>query len=101
MIADCTGHRSTKALRQYEHTSAKQPKAAGLAVANETTYTPGDVKERKPLAQLNQDSAAQLKQDPAAAAAIGSLKSLPTFSGLQNCIINANLQHHYCFTLAS
>ena len=52
-IADCTGHRSTKALWQYEHTSAKQLQAAGSAIANETTYTPGNVKERKPLAQLN------------------------------------------------
>ena len=69
---------STKGLRQYEHTSAKQLQAAGLAVANETTYTPGDAKERKPLAPLNKDLAAQLKQDPATAATVGGLKSLPS-----------------------
>ena len=50
VIADCTGHRSTKGLWQYKHTSAEQLQAAGLAVANETTYTPGEVKEQKPLA---------------------------------------------------
>ena len=50
VIADCTSRRSTKGLRHYEHTSAEQLQAAGLAVANETTYTPSDVKEQKPLA---------------------------------------------------
>ena len=83
VIADCTSHRSTKGLWQYEYTSAKLLQAAGLAVANQTNYTPGDVKGRKPLAQLNEDTAAQLRQDPATAATVGSLKSLPSFSGLQ------------------
>ena len=91
VIVDCTGHKSTKGLWQYEHTSAEQLQAAGLAVANETTYNPGDVKDWKHLVQPNKDPAALLKQDPAAAAITGSLKSLPSFAELQICIININM----------
>ena len=88
VIADCTGHRSTKvAVRAH---LAEQLQAAGLAVTNESPYSPGNVKKWKPLALLNQDPAAQLKHDPAAAVTVWSMESHPTFPGIQNCIINVN-----------
>ena len=106
VIAEFTGHKSPKALHQYERTSIDQVQAAGLAIARndpkdrkplvtsvntkedkENRKPEVDTEDRKPDLGTLEQSLVDGKPD------LGAIQqSLPTFSGnLTNCTINIKL----------
>ena len=87
-IADCTGHKSAKALRQYEHISVAQLQAASLALSEQKTFSP-HCTDQKPLMALENTT---VKEEKEAACDDKIKKMLPSFSGsMSNCTININL----------
>ena len=96
IIADRTGHKSAKALRQYERTSDAQLQAAGLAVSEQKPFSLEST-DRKPLMALEntavkeEEEAVEKKHNPACIDE--KLKRiLPTFTGsMSNCTININM----------
>ena len=75
IIAEFTGHKSSKALQQYERTSTAQVQAAGLAISEETPFGSGTSKDVK-IEDVKPDLAS-------------IQKAMPTFAGdLSNCTIN-------------
>ena len=87
IVAEVTGHKSMKALRQYERTTEQQFQAVGNSISSmeafesEQVLPQPEVREEKP-----QDS------KPGKAALVGELqKALPSISGnLNNCTFNFN-----------
>ena len=77
VIAEFTGHKSSKELQVYERTTGEQVKKAGLAISNqEESMLPAKVPDDEP----------DVKPD------FDKVKNLPTFSGnLSGCTININL----------
>ena len=76
VIAEFTGHKSSKALQVYERTTDEQVKKAGLAISNQESMLPAKVPDDVP----------DIKPD------FDKVKNLPTFSGnLSGCTININL----------
>ena len=79
VIAEFTGHKSSKALQVYERTTGEQVKKAGLAISNqEESVLPAKVPDDEP----------DVKPD------FDKVKNLSTFSGnlsLSGCTININL----------
>lgn len=66
IIAEFTGHNSSKALQVYERTTTEQLKTAGLAISNqEESMQTAKVPDHEPDVKLDLDKA----------------KNLPTFSG--------------------
>jgi hypothetical protein len=88
IIAEFTGHKSSKALQQYEHTSTAQVQAAGLAIAKETPFG-HDAKAgaMDDIAAMESSAVEDVKPDFAAIQ-----KLMPAFAGnLSNCTININV----------
>ena len=76
VIAEFTGHKSSKALQVYERTTGEQVKKAELAISNQESMLPAKVPDDVP----------DVKPD------FDKVKNLPTFSGnLSGCTININL----------
>ena len=63
IIADHTGHKSAKALRQYERTSGAQLQAAGLAMLEQKPFSL-ECTDRKPLMAL-EDTTVQEEEEAA------------------------------------
>ena len=77
VIAEFTGHRSSKALQVYERTTDEEVKKAGLAISNQ--------EESALTATVSDD-------EPDVKPVLDKVKNLPTFSGnLSGCTININM----------
>ena len=91
IVAEVTGHKSVKALRQYERTTEEQYQAVGHSIAHmqafESSTSVQSVTKTEKQAQGEMED-----NKEKAAAMVGELqKSLPSISGnLSNCTFNFN-----------
>ncbi len=84
IVAEFTGNKSIKALRQYERTSAPQLRAAGLAITTAESFAASVATDSKPDATVAEQQ--QLGEEK-----VAIQKLLPSISGTHtNCTFNFN-----------
>ena len=83
IVAEVTGHKSMKALRQYERTTEQQFQAVGNSISCMEAFEPEQV---LPQSEVREEKLQDSKPDKAAL--VGELqKALPSISGNLNNIL--------------
>ena len=89
IVAEVTGHKSMKALRQYERTTEQQFQSVGSSISVMETFGQEQVLSVS-KSEIEEESVQETKPDKEAL--VGELqKTLPSISGtLNNCTFNFN-----------